>query len=58
VAAEAGPIRRLCRAIILRKLAAKWIKIAFYLWRTGERYDEEKHIVALKQRNVVWAMAL
>jgi hypothetical protein len=43
---------------ILRKLATKWIKIAFRLWRTGERYNEEIYINALKQRNVVWAARL
>jgi transposase len=43
---------------ILRKLAAKWVKIAFHLWRTGERYDEQKHISALKARKVVWATSL
>src|ERR1019366_4704367 len=43
---------------ILRKLAAKWIKIAFHLWRTGQTYNEDIHIAALKQRGVPWAMAL
>jgi transposase len=43
---------------ILRKLAAKWIKIAFYLWRTGQSYNEDIHVAALKQRGVPWAMAL
>jgi hypothetical protein len=43
---------------ILRKLACKWIKIAFHLWKTGERYNEELHIAALKARNVVWAASL
>ena len=46
------------RETILRKLAVKWIKIAFYLWRTGTKYNEELHIAALKQRDVVWARAL
>jgi transposase len=43
---------------ILRKLAVKWIKIAFHLWKTGEYYEEEKHIAALKMRNVIWARGL
>jgi len=43
---------------ILRKLAVKWIKIAYHLWRTGQYYNEELHIDELKKRNVVWAMAL
>jgi transposase len=43
---------------ILRKLASKWIKIAFHLWKTGERYNEQIHIAALKQRNVIWAASL
>jgi len=43
---------------ILRKLAGKWIKIAFHLWKTGESYSEELHIAILKSRNVVWAASL
>ncbi len=43
---------------ILRKLAAKWIKIAFHLWKTSQQYDEAIHIAALKARNVVWAANL
>jgi len=43
---------------ILRKIATKWIKIAFHLWKTGKHYDESIHIAALKQRNVAWAANL
>jgi transposase len=43
---------------ILRKLAVKWIKIAFHLWNTGQFYNEELHIAELKKRSVVWAMGL
>jgi transposase len=43
---------------ILRKLAAKWIKIAYHLWLTCQHYDEAKHIAALQARNVPWAMSL
>lgn len=43
---------------ILRNLASKLLAILFKLWRTGEDYDEQRHIDQLKQHQVIWAMAL
>jgi transposase len=43
---------------ILRNLASKLLSILFKIWRTGEDYDDQRHIDQLKQHNVVWAMAL
>jgi transposase len=43
---------------ILRNLACKLLAILFRLWRSGEEYDEERHIQNLKAHNVVWATQL
>ena len=43
---------------ILRNLACKLLAILFRLWRTGEDYDEERHIENLRAHNVVWAAQL
>ena len=43
---------------ILRSLAGKHVSILHKLWRTGEAYDEERHIKQLKARNIIWAIAL
>lgn len=43
---------------ILRNLACKLIAILHHIWRTGEEYDEQRHIDNLKKHNVVWATQL
>jgi transposase len=43
---------------LLRNLAGKLLAILFRLWRSGEDYDEHRHIDQLRKHNVVWAMAL
>jgi transposase len=43
---------------ILRNLACKLIAILYQIWRTGEEYDEQRHIENLKKHNVVWATQL
>lgn len=43
---------------ILRNLSCKLIAILHRLWRTGEQYDEQRHIDNLKARGVVWAIQL
>ena len=43
---------------ILRNLACKLLAILFRLWRTGEQYDEERHIQNLKKHNAAWAAQL
>jgi len=43
---------------ILRNLACKLLAILHRLWRTGEKYDELKHIDNLKSRKVTWALQL
>ena len=34
-------------ALALRKLGAKWLKIIYRMWRTGEDYDEAQYLNAL-----------
>jgi len=43
---------------ILRNLACKLLKILHRLWRTGEEYDEGRHIDTLKSKGVAWATNL
>ena len=43
---------------ILRNLACKLLAILHRIWRTGEDYDEQRHIDNLKKHNVVWATQL
>lgn len=43
---------------ILRNLACKLLAILHRIWRTGEEYDEQRHIDNLKKHNVVWATQL
>jgi len=43
---------------ILRNLALKLIAILYRVWSTGVAYDEQRHIVNLKTRGVIWAAQL
>jgi transposase len=35
---------------VLRALAYKWQRILFRCWQTGEPYDEERYLAALRRR--------
>jgi transposase len=35
----------------IRSLAFRWIRILFRLWKTGEEYDENRYIEALKRKH-------
>jgi len=34
----------------IRALAFRWIRILFRLWKTGEEYDENRYLEALKKK--------
>jgi transposase len=35
----------------IRSLAFRWIRILFRLWKTGEEYDDNRHLEALKRKH-------
>lgn len=41
-----------------RRVARSYLRILQAMLRTGELYDEDRYIAALKSKGVVWAMAL
>ena len=42
----------------VRALAYKWIRIIFHLWKTGQQYDDQVYMQALRKRNSPLAQGL
>ena len=42
----------------VRALAYKWIRIIFHLWKTGQQYDDQIYMQALRKRNSPLAQGL